>query len=253
VANELRVRTNFLGGLIEDNPLASGATVLNSAALAAVPAIGSTQHMPIILDPDGVGGVPEIAYITAHTAAATTATITKGQEGTAARAHERDTPWLHGPTIKDFDASGGGSGLIGFTSYNPVSLMDVLATSASFVDVDSTNLVVAFTGPPSGKVLVSLTAFANVSTTGNTLAWNVRSGSSDVTGTNAAVHYFANTSGSPDYEHRATHRFVVSGLTAGTSYSYKWGHARTSGSGTVRTQCGGNIGPAVMEVWAVNL
>jgi hypothetical protein len=103
MANELRVRTGFLGGLIEDNPLASGATTLTSAALASVPAIGSTQHMAITLDPDGLDGAPEIAYITAHTAAAQTATITKGQEGSVARAHLRDIPWVHGPTVRDFD------------------------------------------------------------------------------------------------------------------------------------------------------
>jgi hypothetical protein len=102
MANELRVRSGFLGGLIEDNPLASGATTLTSAALASVPTIASTQHLAIILDPDGLDGAPEIAWITAHTAAATTATITKGQEGSVARAHARDIPWVHGPTVRDF-------------------------------------------------------------------------------------------------------------------------------------------------------
>lgn len=103
MANELRVRQNFLGGLIEDNPLTSGATTLTSAALAAMVAIGSASHMPIVLDPDGVGGEPEIVWVTAHTAAATTATILRGQEGTTARAHNRDVPWSHGPTKKDGD------------------------------------------------------------------------------------------------------------------------------------------------------
>lgn len=101
MANELRVRANFLGGLIEDNPLTLAATTLTSAALAAAPVIGSTQHMPIVLDPDGRYGEPEIAYITAHTASATTATILRGQEGTTARAHQRDINWSHGPTSLD--------------------------------------------------------------------------------------------------------------------------------------------------------
>ena len=101
MANEIRTRQNFLGGLIEDNPLSSGATTLTSTALAAMSAVGSTQHMPITLDPDGVGGDPEIVWITAHTAGATTATISRAQEGTTARAHNRDTPWVHGPTALD--------------------------------------------------------------------------------------------------------------------------------------------------------
>jgi len=106
MANELRVRANFLGGLVEDNPLTSGSATLTSAGLASVPAIGSTQHFPITLDPDGVGGAPEIIYITAHTAAATTATIVRGQESTTGRAHAQDTPWVHGPTAYDFVGSG---------------------------------------------------------------------------------------------------------------------------------------------------
>lgn len=105
MANELRVRSNFAGGLVEDNPLSSSATTLTSAGLAAVPAIASTQHLALIIDPDAVGGNPEIVFVTAHTALATTATIVKGQEGTAARAHLRDTPWVHGPTASDFPLS----------------------------------------------------------------------------------------------------------------------------------------------------
>lgn len=253
MANELRVRSNFLGGLIEDNPLTLGATSLSSAGLAAMQAIGSTQHMVLVLDPDGVGGNPEIVWVTAHTAAATTATILRGQEGTAARAHERDMPWVHGPTIKDFDGAGGGAGLIGFTSYNPGTLLSVAATSATFVDVDATNLVVGFTAPPGGRVLMSLTGFANIAGTGNVLAWNVRDGGGDVAGTRAAIMYYAIAGATPDVEIRACHRFAVSGLTPGAAYSYKWGHARTAGAGSALTQCGSTIGPAVMEVWAVNL
>lgn len=103
MANELRVRQNFLGGLVEDNPLTAGATVMNSASLAAMVAIGSTQHMPIVLDPDGIYGEPEIAYVTAHASGATTATILRSQEGSTARQHNRDTPWLHGTTNRDLE------------------------------------------------------------------------------------------------------------------------------------------------------
>jgi hypothetical protein len=102
VANELRLRQNFLGGLIEDNPLSSGATTLTSSSLTAMVVVGSTTHLPLVLDPDGVFGEPETVYVTAHTTSATTATILRGQEGTTARAHNRDTPWVHGPTARDF-------------------------------------------------------------------------------------------------------------------------------------------------------
>ena len=103
MANEKRKRQIAIGGLIEDNPLTSGATTLTSGALAAVTnGVGSTEHLAIVLDPDGLGGAPEIAYITALTAAATSATIVRGQEGTTARQHVRDVPWIHGPTLRDY-------------------------------------------------------------------------------------------------------------------------------------------------------
>jgi hypothetical protein len=101
MANELRVRQNFVGGSVEDAPLAAAATTFTSAALAAVPVIGTTQHFPIILDPDGLEGAPEIAWITAHAANANTATLLRAQEGTAARLHYQDTPWVHGPLTSD--------------------------------------------------------------------------------------------------------------------------------------------------------
>lgn len=100
--NDTRVRTGAVGGQVTDNPLTSGAVALNSDGLAAAPVIGSTQQWAIILDPDGEGGEPEVAWITAHTAAATTATIVRGREGTTARAHLRDVFWVHGPTLWDY-------------------------------------------------------------------------------------------------------------------------------------------------------
>lgn len=102
MANEIRVRQNYLGGYIEDNPLLVGATTLTSASLAAMVAIGSTQHMPLTLDPDGLYGEPEVVYVTAHTATATTATILRAQESSTARQHQQDVPWVHGPTADDF-------------------------------------------------------------------------------------------------------------------------------------------------------
>jgi len=103
VANDIRVRQGFLGGTITDNPLTSGATTFNSAALASLVAIGTTEHAAITLDPDGVGGAPEVVIVTAHTASATSATVLRGQEGTTARAHSLSTAWVHSPTVRDFD------------------------------------------------------------------------------------------------------------------------------------------------------
>ena len=87
MANEIRTRTNFVGGLIEDNPLSAVATTLTSAGLANLPVIDSTNHAALILDPDGVDGNAEIVWVTSHTASATSATILRAQEGTTARQH----------------------------------------------------------------------------------------------------------------------------------------------------------------------
>ena len=102
MANELRVRSGFQDGVIDDNPLTNSATTLTSTELNVVPVIDTTNHMALILDPEETGGAPEIAYITAHTVGATTATILRGQEGTTARQHALSILWHHGPTIRDF-------------------------------------------------------------------------------------------------------------------------------------------------------
>jgi hypothetical protein len=96
MANELRRHQNFIGGLVEDNPLTVGATTLTSAGLADVTGgVGSTQHLAIVLDPDGVDGDPEVVWVTALTGGAGSATIARGKEGTVARQHDMDTPWVH--------------------------------------------------------------------------------------------------------------------------------------------------------------
>ena len=102
MANEIRVRSAVLAGTITDNPLLVGATSFNSARLADVPAIGATEHYPIVLDPLGVNGAPEVVWITAHTASQTSATITRAREGTTARQHQSGTTWYHGPSVNDY-------------------------------------------------------------------------------------------------------------------------------------------------------
>ncbi len=62
MANEIRSRTLFVGGLVEDAPLTSGATALTSAGLASLAVIDTTNHAAIILDPDGIGGAPSAPW-----------------------------------------------------------------------------------------------------------------------------------------------------------------------------------------------
>lgn len=96
-----RVRSNNVFGFTTNNPLTAGATSFNSAGLANL-AVILTQHAVITLDPLREFGEPEIIIVTAHTAAATVATITRGAYGTTARVHVQNTLWVHAPVTDDF-------------------------------------------------------------------------------------------------------------------------------------------------------
>lgn len=95
-----RVRTNNVFGTVTDNPLTAGATTLNSAGLADLAAV-SSAHAVIVIDPLRAAGAPEIVVVTAHTASATSATVTRGAYGTTARQHAAGVLWVHAPTIDD--------------------------------------------------------------------------------------------------------------------------------------------------------
>lgn len=97
----------FLSGVVADNPLASGATTLTATALSGMPVVAAPNFMWLILDPNGVNGLPEIVQVTVHTAAAGTCTIVRGQQtsqgGAAAHAHIQNTVWVCAQTPNDFD------------------------------------------------------------------------------------------------------------------------------------------------------
>lgn len=97
-----RKRANNVTGVVDNNPLAVGGTTLNSSALADLPEVVSPDIAVLILDPDEQAGAAEIIHVTAHTAAATSATILRGQEGSVAREHLQNTKWVHGPTEDDW-------------------------------------------------------------------------------------------------------------------------------------------------------
>lgn len=106
MANEIRRRYNFISGIIDDNPLSNSATTLNSTELAGLPAVGSSEHVALVLDPTGVGNGPEIVWVTAHTGSATSATIVRAREGTSAVEHASTIAWAHVATAADFGTIG---------------------------------------------------------------------------------------------------------------------------------------------------
>jgi hypothetical protein len=91
-----RVRTDNVFGTLTDNPLTNVATTMNSAGLANLAVVSSAEAL-IVLDPNRVSGAPEHVVVTTHAGSATSATIVRGQFGTAARQHALGTEWVHAP------------------------------------------------------------------------------------------------------------------------------------------------------------
>lgn len=98
---------DFVSGSLgaDINAATAGTTqTMTSPGLAKLPAITlGTQIATIVLDPFAVKGTPEIVYVTAHVAGATTASI-KRITGQALRTHKNAEQWVHGPTALDFTA-----------------------------------------------------------------------------------------------------------------------------------------------------
>jgi hypothetical protein len=142
-----RLRTPFVSGQITDNPLAIGATTINGAGLAGLPAVASPNTMALILDPTGVGGTPEVVYVTAHTAVATSATIQRAREGTVARAHNLNTIFIHAPTVNDFGYTKGAD----LASAATLTLPD---TSSDYFIVTGTTTITAISAREGGRRVV---------------------------------------------------------------------------------------------------
>lgn len=94
---------NFMSGTITDNPLLIGATSVSASNFANLQVVAAPDTMWLVLDPDGVNGAPEIVQVTAHTAAALSCTIVRGQQGTTARQHPVNTVWRVAVTKSDLD------------------------------------------------------------------------------------------------------------------------------------------------------
>lgn len=97
VRNIPDILMNLQSGVLSADP--GTGTTLASGNFANLPLVAAPNTMRLVLDPDGVAGTPEIVIVTAHTAFATSVTVTRGAEATyggfAARAHAVDTVWRH--------------------------------------------------------------------------------------------------------------------------------------------------------------
>lgn len=99
-----RIRANGVAGALTA-PLAVGDTTMSSGGLADLPAVTAPDVAAVTLfvtDGDGRVTKQEIVSVTAHAAAATTATITRAQEGTTAKTWAVGDHWTHDATVADF-------------------------------------------------------------------------------------------------------------------------------------------------------
>lgn len=142
---------------------------------------------------------------------------------------------------------GGSTGLLAVSQYAPATRALYTTASATFADVDATNMKVTFTAPASGNVLVRLCAYGDLALA-NWYYWSLRESTSNL-GTPVLV--FRGSEGG--YRSAAIY---LTGLSAG-SHTLKWSHA-TDGTGGQNgrvwagagNSSGQESGPAVMEVWA---
>lgn len=201
-----RVRTDNVFGTITDNPLTNVATTMNSAGLANLAVVSSAEAI-IILDPNRVAGAPEIVVVTAHTGSATSATIVRGQFGTAARQHAQGTEWAHGPIASNASAfttaaddQGDYVPMNAWETYTPTltqsGAVTKTVTYARFVRIGRTiivtvRLAVTGTGSASNAVVVGLPVTAAAAVTRaagcgsifDTSAGLVYNGNADITTT----------------------------------------------------------------------
>ena len=122
----------------------------------------------------------------------------------------------------------------------------VTSNSTSWSDLDATNAKVTFTAPTSGRVVVKLYAPAYGTSAGQ-LAWALR----DTGGTVQGNWQGISQQGSQTTWNTQTTSFIISGLTSGTAYTWKWSLSSPAGaSSTVGTFAGSTNDPAIFEVWS---
>ena len=91
----MRVRRNLVQGALGAS-LTDVGTSITFDAIPGLPTLAGGEYVTLTI------GDTEVAYLTAYTAGETTGTISRGEEGTTAVAHDSGTNWHHGPTTGDF-------------------------------------------------------------------------------------------------------------------------------------------------------
>lgn len=140
--------------------------------------------------------------------------------------------------------------LLAYIERHDGSITNLTTTSTTYADLDATGLVVTFVAPKSGKVIVTFngvfTGTANIDG-----IFCVRAGTTTVTNSEQRLVFASGTV--PQW--RTTYRKIITGLTSGTSYTWKiaWKRSTASGGGAGTLYCslGGEVGPVTYEVYGI--
>lgn len=98
---EQRQPLNYSFGTLSNAAAISDTTLTSTDFSSGLPSgLSTTLYVPVVLQ-DPSTKVFEVVWVTAHTAAATTATVIRAREGTTARAWGSGTLWTVSPTIRD--------------------------------------------------------------------------------------------------------------------------------------------------------
>lgn len=104
-SSDIDFETTFSGTTTVDNPLLATATVINSAGFASLPVVtASSPTIHVVLE-DSSSSNREVVRVVTHTAAATSITVTRGQQGTLAVSHNIGSAWESGFTGGTTDAT----------------------------------------------------------------------------------------------------------------------------------------------------
>ncbi|HXA90649.1 MAG TPA: hypothetical protein VNW96_19195 [Mycobacterium sp.] len=96
-----RIRGDFGSGTLSLS-MDGVTTTMTSAQLVTLPVVASPDYLILALDPFAVYGAPEKVRVTAHSSAATTATVVRAVEGSTPRAHGGGEAWVWAPTTQDW-------------------------------------------------------------------------------------------------------------------------------------------------------
>jgi hypothetical protein len=136
-------------------------------------------------------------------------------------------------------------GLLAAVSYGPAVQASVNTSSATMADIDASNFTVTFTAPPSGKVLITVGAWIGALANATIYDWGLREGSTTI-----ADRLFLYNIGAMQGTY--TISFLITGLTVGSSHTYKAAHRNSTGPGPSGIQWTAGSQEAWMTVQAVS-